>query len=224
LQNGLHYDGREVEKMEKVLADTFGNERLSSTRKPVYIPTWDQDGRKLISFRTRVARRDFSRDVPLTQVCRATTAIEPVFPAYSMLYHGRTMRCIDAGHHLKNPALCALAEVWNHRDHYGSDITEKDLVLLSVSTGTFRTGGADWSTDINTIMGSQRIDMEYIRRKKIDIDFSKVGFMRVDLNLEGPSFSLEKLLAWLARIESLARNKKFIGDVYELLVGGRTTR
>jgi len=217
-QGGSVYGGEEAGKLEQLLRKTFGSQRLSAVSKPVFIPTFDLNKKKLVVFKTRTAKKDISRDVSLVQVCRATSAISPVFPPYTMLYHGRSMRCEDAGTHLKNPALCALAEVWKHREYYGRDLKEKDIVMLSVSTGSYRKEGADWSTDIRQVMNSQRMDMDYIRSEKLDIDFEKVNYLRVDMNLDGSSFSLEQLLTWLSRIRSLSQNQKFRTDIYKLLV------
>lgn len=218
VQGGLAYNGEEVKKFEKLLKDTFGKKRLSDSLKPLFIPTYDTTENKLVVFKTRSARQDISKDITIFQACRATTAIEPVFPPYIMSYHGRQLRCVDAGYKLKNPALSALAEVWKHRDYYkNSKLREENIILLSVSTGSSGKG-ADWTTDISQVLHSQRTDMEYIKSQNLDIDFSRIKFMRVDLDLGGSAFSLMQLLNWLAKIESLAEDRRFRQKIYSLLV------
>ena len=218
-QGGLSYGSAAVKKFDKLLTGTFGKQRHSQTLRPVLIPTYDVDLRKLVVFKTRSALSDNSKDPMLVQVCRATTAIEPVFPQYTMTYHGRKMRCVDAGYHLKNPALSALAEVWKHKDYYaGPGLREEDIVLVSISTGSYHNRAADWSTDIGEVLHSQKMDMKYIVSQKLDIDFERVRFLRVDMNLGGSSFSMMQLLKWLARIEALSQDKQFRKTTYDLLV------
>jgi uncharacterized protein len=215
---GLSLTSKESQKLDKLLHETFGERKLSQTKKPVLIPTYDVEKRKIIVFKSRSALQNKLKDATLVDVCRATSAIPPVFPTYEMQYNGRKLRCEDAGYHLKNPSLSALAEVWKHREYYHSrDLREKDIVLLSVSTGSYTGSSRDWSTNINDILHSQSMDRKYIREQSLRIEFEEVNYLRVDLNLGGSSFSLMQVLQWLSRIESLKDDKDFKRDVQGLL-------
>jgi predicted acylesterase/phospholipase RssA len=216
MQGGISVTGKETGKFDAMLKQTFGDTRLSQTLKPLFIPTYDVGAGKIIGFKTRSALQDPSKDLLLTDVCRATSAIPPVFPSYTLKYHGRTIHCLDAGSHLKNPALSALAEVFKHREYYGP-VSEEDIVLLSISTGSHVSGSRDWTTDINEILHTQRSDMDYIAEQSLHINFRKVHFLRADLKLGGSPFSLAQLLEWMSRINALAENRSFREDVMSVL-------
>lgn len=221
-QGGLSYSARDVQKLHDLLLATFGTNKLSDTRKPVFVPTFDSGRKKLVVFKTRSALSNPDKDALLTDVCRATTAIPPVFPPYVMQYHGRQMRCFDAGPYLKNPALSALAELWKHKSWYASqNLTEENVTLLSVSTGSYRQNAAHWSTDIGEILHSQEMDMAYIESQDLNIDFHKINYMRVDMNLGGSAFSLMEILKWLGQIQSLESDIGFNTAVRNLLVNQR---
>ncbi len=217
-QGGLSYSEEDVMTFDRLLERTFDGYMLSQTLSPVFVPTYDLTNQKVVVFKTRSAKNDPSKDVPLHHVCRATTAIPPVFPVYIMQYHQRELRCADAGPYLKNPAVSALAELWKHKAYYASpDLREEDIVLLSVSTGSYRAMGAEWSANIGDVLNSQEMDMEYIRSQKLEIDFSKINYLRVDMNLGGSPFSLAQILQWIKRIQDLSGDAEFEKAVMKLL-------
>jgi uncharacterized protein len=211
-QGGLALNGRELEKFGELLKDTFGNTRLSETIKPVFIPTYDVCEGRIIGFKTRSALQNKLKDLPLTDVCRATSAIPPVFPDCVLRYNRRLVHCLDAGAHLKNPAIAALAEVMKHKNYYGVR-SEKEIALLSISTGSHNGLHNDWSRDINTVLNTQSSDMEYIAKQRLSIDYKSVDFLRVDLNLGGSAFSLAHLLEWMEKINSLEGDREFTNTV-----------
>src|SRR5213595_286236 len=53
LSDGLSYTDEEAEKLDRVLVETFGQQRLSGVHKPVFIPTFDIDKEQLVVFKTR---------------------------------------------------------------------------------------------------------------------------------------------------------------------------
>ena len=208
----------ETLKFDAMLRSTFKSAHVSETLRPLFVPAYDSTNKKIIVFKTRSALQDPSKDLLLLDVCRATSAIPPVFPPYPVMYKGQKIMCVDAGvHYLKNPALAALAEVWKHRDYYCPGAQEEDISLVSVSTGTFVSGRQKWSTDINTILWEQGVDMKYIREQQLHIDFNKLGFLRVDLNLGAYSFSVEQLVALINDITELQNDRGFSQEVKYLL-------
>jgi uncharacterized protein len=219
MQGGLSLTGTEVKKLSRILKDTFGQAMLSDTLKPVFIPTYDVDAGKIIVFKTRSALKNEAKDVELVDVCRATSAIPPVFPAHLIKYDGRRVRCEDAGYHLKNPAISALAEVIKHKEYYaGAGLLEEDIALLSVSTGSQRGGGADWSTDIREVTSRQGSDMRYVRSQQLHIEFEKVRYLRIDLDLGHGAFSLNRLIEWMSRIRKIGADPEFLRNVNTILL------
>jgi uncharacterized protein len=210
----------ESEDFDKLLRSTFRHVLLSQTLKPVFVPTYDLTNRRLIVFKTRAALENKLKDLELLDVCRATSAIPPVFEPYSLMYDGKKIRCIDAGiNYLKNPALAALAEVWKHKDYYHSEaLREEDITLISISTGNFSSGTQHWSTNINEILSGQVVDRQYIREQDLQIDYDKINFLRVDLNLGTAGFSVLQLVDWLNKITELSENKEFKKVIEALLL------
>lgn len=217
-QGGLSYSEKEVIRFDEVLQKTFNGLRLSQTLKPVFVPAYDVVNSRIVVFKTRSAIQHPDRDAPLHEVCRATTAIPPVFPVYEMSFGNKPHRFADAGPYLRNPAISALAELWKHRSFYGcEECEEKDIVLLSVSTGSYRQKGADWSTDIREVLHSQEMDMAYIESQNLKIDYEKVNYLRIDMNLSGSPFSLAQILHWIKRIQDLSQDVRFEKAVMKLL-------
>jgi uncharacterized protein len=216
MHGGLTYSGKEGAKMDALLQETFGETMLSQTIRPLFIPTYDITRGRIIGFKTRSALKNKLKDLPLKTVCKATSAIPPVFSSCAVNYNGQKVECIDAGMYLKNPALSALAEVFKHRGYYGP-VSEEDIVLLSISTGTQVAGKNDWTTEIEDILYSQQSDMDYITQQSLKIDFKKIKFMRVDLKLGGSPFSLSQLLEWMDKLATLSSNKLFKKEILALL-------
>jgi patatin-like phospholipase/acyl hydrolase len=211
----------ETEKFDKLLRSTFTHLKLSETYKPVFVPAYDITNKRIIVFKTRAALQNPVKDLELVDVCHATSAIPPVFSPYPLRYNGEKINCIDAGiQHLKNPALAALAEVWKHRDYYRTSGTlqEKDIVLLSVSTGSFLNGNRHWSSNINDILSDQVADMKYIKDQNLKIEFEKINFLRVDLNLGTAGFSVLQLVDWMNQISELTNDREFKEAVSSLLL------
>jgi|GEM_PF-5907725 len=219
LQRGeFRLTGQETDDFNNLLTNTFAEARIADTFIPIAVPTYDLVQNKLVFFKTRSAIQDASKNCRLFDVCRATSAIPPVFPTYAMEYNHRTLKCVDAGYHIKNPSLAVLAEAWKHKAYYGyPDLKAEDVVLLSISTGSIYGGKRDWSLDLSESLPDQRIAMNYIKTQGLSIDLSKINYMRVDLNLGSGSFSFRKLMEIGNRLEALALDKDFHGDVMRLL-------
>jgi patatin-like phospholipase/acyl hydrolase len=217
-QGGFNFSGSETEHLNRLLEKTFGEKRIAETLLPLFIPTYDLNENRIIVFKTRSALQDESKNVRLFDVCRATSAIPPVFPTYPLFYHNRELRCVDGGYYLRNPSLAVLAEAWKHKAWYaGGDIKEEDIVLISVSTGSFTETKKDWSVNIDEVLPEQKVARKYIKDQGLIIDLKKVRYMRVDLDLGRGKFDLMKLIAIGQRLEALSGDKNFREEIRQLL-------
>jgi uncharacterized protein len=209
-KGGLSLTGGEAKQLGKLLDVTFGSIKLTDAIRPLFIPTFDTHGSRIIVFKSRSARADPSKNARLVDVCLATSAIAPVFPPHRLRYEGRIVDCEDAGFHLKNPAISALAELFKHRSAYGlPDLREEEVALVSVSTGSHRGAGPDYNVDIAAVIRKNGSDMKYVREQKLNIDFSRVRYLRLDLDLGFGGFSLNKLMEWMGRIRRLGDDATF---------------
>lgn len=217
-QGGFNLTGSETDHLNKILHKTFDHIRIADTLLPIFVPTYDLNERRIIVFKTRAGKQNESKNVKLFDACRATSAIPPVFPTYPLKFNGRELMCVDSGYYLKNPSIAVLAEAWKHREYYsGADVTEEDIVLVSVSTGNFIKRNKDWSVNIHEVLPEQSIAKSYIEQQGLKIDLKKVNYMRVDLNLGSGNFSLMKLIEIGDRLDDLARDKNFAKEILNLL-------
>jgi patatin-like phospholipase/acyl hydrolase len=215
----------ETAKFDDMLKKTLGLKKLAQTFKPIFVPAYDAVSQKIVVFKTRSALQDPEKNPSLFDVCKATSAIPPVFEPYVMKFNGHTLQCVDAGvHQLKNPALSALAEVWKHRGWYYGDLAEENIVLLSVSTGNYANNGKNWSTDIHQVVSPDNIDMMYITSQGLNIDLTKINYLRVDMNLGSLGFSLASVMRIMENIEDLSNDKVFRKTVESLLSAGTMRR
>jgi len=211
--------GKEPEKLSDLILRTVGHQKLSDTYLPVFVPTYDLSSKRIVVFKTRSAILNESKNITLFDVCKATSAIPQIFPSHKIRYNKQELNCVDAGWHIKNPALAALAEFWKHRSYYSSlDIGEENVVLVSISTGNFYKGNEDWTTNIDDIISSQRVATKYIGDQKLNIDLSKINFLRVDLNFGNQGYSFKTLTEISNKIDTLSKDKKFAEVVSEILI------
>lgn len=223
--DSFQLSGEEAEHLNDLLHETFEEKRIADTLLPIFVPTFDLNENRIIVFKTRSAIQEPSKNIQLFDVCRATSALPPVFPTYSVKFHGRQLRCVDSAHHLKNPAIAVLAEAWKHRSYYlHPDLKEEDIVLLSVSTGNFTRTGKNWSTNIQNILPEQNIATKYIKEQNMTIDLKKINYMRVDLSLGSPVFNLMKFMEITERLEVLSKDLEFKHEVAELFGFNKTLR
>jgi patatin-like phospholipase/acyl hydrolase len=216
-EDGLKLSGKETDHFNELLQKIFGEKQIGETLLPIFVPTFDLNENKIVIFKTRSAIQEQSKNVKLIDVCRATSAIPPVFPTYPLQYHNRELMCVDSGYHLKNPSIAVLAEAWKHKDYYHNpDLTEDEIILLSISTGSFSETGKDWSTDIHEVLPNQTIARNYIHEQGLNINLKKINYMRVDLNLGNGSFDMTKLIQIGDRLLNLSKDKKFQAEITEL--------
>ncbi len=210
--------GNEEAQLNQILEKTVGQRKLADSLLPLFVPSYDLSSEKIVIFKTRSAILNESKNIRLFDVCRATSAIPPVFPAYPLRYNKRTLRCVDGGYYLKNPSVAALAEVWKHKHYYSREIKrEEDITLLSVSTGNFSGSKPDWSRNIGDVVASQGRATDYIKTEVPDLDLSRIRYMRVDLHLGSGDFSLAQILNWEARLKEFARDERFRDELIPFL-------
>ncbi|MES2516420.1 MAG: patatin-like phospholipase family protein [Bacteroidota bacterium] len=216
LQNG-YGSGKETMKLSELITRTVERQRIADTYLPVFVPTYDLNSRRIVVFKTRSAILNENKNIKLFDVCRATSAVPQIFPSHPVRYDKQDLNCADAGWHIKNPAIAAVAEVWKHKSYYSSaGLKEEDIVLISISTGNFDNGKHNWTTNLYDILPTQYIATDYITHQKLDIDLSKLHFLRVDLNFSGERYSFKTLMEIGNKIESLSQDTLFKNTVKKL--------
>jgi patatin-like phospholipase/acyl hydrolase len=216
--DSFQLSGQETDHLNDLLHQTFEDKRIAETLLPIFVPTFDLNEKRIIVFKTRSALQEPGKNIKLFDVCRATSALPPVFPTYKLEYHGRQLECVDSAHHLRNPAIAVLAEAWKHKSYYlHPELKEEDIVLLSVSTGNFSRTGKNWSTNIQQILPEQNIATRYIQEQNMKIDMKKINYMRVDLSLGSPIFNLMKFAEITERLNLLSKDAQFSDEIRKLL-------
>jgi len=218
LTQNSYGSGKETDKLSALILRTVKQQKIADTYLPVFVPAYDLNSKRIVVFKTRSAILNEDKNVKLFDVCRATSAVPQIFPSYPIRYNKQNLECVDAGWHIKNPAVAALAEFWKHKNYYSAmDLKEEDIVLLSISTGNFSGSKKDWTTNIKDIIPSQYIATEYIVNQGLNIDLSKINFLRVDLNFGNLGYSFKTLMQIGDKIEALSKDEHFAGDIRKLL-------
>lgn len=141
-------------KLEQMLEQYLGNERLHTTLTEILVTAYDMTSSTPWFFKTSFAKhhRSPADDPLLTQIVRATTAVPAYFPPLMM--EGHCM--VDGGVFASNPALCAYAQA---RNMYPE---EEEFLVVSLGTGLQvhkrlcpeieNWGIADWAIPIIDVM------------------------------------------------------------------------
>jgi patatin-like phospholipase/acyl hydrolase len=116
--------------IEDVLAEYFGEARLSDALTEVLITSYDIERSKPYFFKRNKAREKVNRDCPMRWAARATSAAPTYFQPAKLPVEGSSdyRALIDGGVFANNPAMCALVE--------GRSNPKLDAELLLVSLGT----------------------------------------------------------------------------------------
>jgi patatin-like phospholipase/acyl hydrolase len=216
MQNG-YGSGKETEKLSELIKRTVDIQKIADTYLPIFVPTYDLHSKRIVVFKTRSGILNETKNVKLFDVCKATSAVPQVFPSHPIRYNKHDLNCVDAGWHIKNPAVAALAEVWKHNNYYSTlNLKEEDIVLISISTGNFSDGKKNWTTNIYDILPTQYIATDYISHQKLDIDLSKIKFMRVDINFGNQGYSFKTLMEIGNKIEALSNDTFFSKELKAL--------
>jgi patatin-like phospholipase/acyl hydrolase len=123
--------------LESVLAEYFGETKLSQLIKPCIITAYNIELRKNHFFRQQKAiTHGTARDFYLKDVCRATSAA-PTYFSVAEIYSiaGTRFPLVDGGMVAQNPSICALLEVMKAFE----DTEINDLFMVSLGTGIAKT-------------------------------------------------------------------------------------
>lgn len=155
--------------LEKVLKKVFGKTTFGQLKVPVLVTAYDTISRKPVMFKS--FQPEF-RDLPIWEICRASTAAPTYFPAHPMTVKGKRCALIDGGVVANNPTACAIAEALRKDARVDNS---RDLVVLSVGTGE-RTrsidlksaqewGALEWAVPIIDVLFDGNTDsVDYIAR------------------------------------------------------------
>jgi patatin-like phospholipase/acyl hydrolase len=158
--------------LEKVLKKVFGKVTLGQLRARVLVTSYDTISRTPVIFKSFDAAH---RDLPVWEVCRASSAAPTYFPAHPMKIQGRACALIDGGVVANNPTACAIAEAMRKDAQVDNS---RDLVVLSVGTGE-RTrsidlhsarewGALEWAVPIIDVLFDGNTDsVDYIARQLV---------------------------------------------------------
>ncbi|RDZ28289.1 patatin-like phospholipase family protein [Lysobacter silvisoli] len=163
------YDAR---GLEDVLRAVFGETRLGQAQLPLMITAYDTISRAPVLFKSFKPEH---QDLPLWEVCRASSAAPTYFPAHAMQVEGVDCALIDGGVVANNPTACAIAEALRKDAQVDNS---RDLVVLSVGTGE-RTrsiplaaarawGALEWAVPIIDVLFDGNTDsVDYIARQLV---------------------------------------------------------
>lgn len=158
--------------LEKVLKKVFGKTTLGQLKVPLLVTSYDTIARKPVMFKNFKAAH---RDLPVWEVCRASSAAPTYFPAHGMRVEGRACALIDGGVVANSPTACAVAEALRKDARVDNS---RDLVVLSIGTGE-RTrsislrqaqewGALEWAIPIIDVLFDGNTDsVDYIARQLV---------------------------------------------------------
>ncbi|RNF83171.1 patatin-like phospholipase family protein [Montanilutibacter psychrotolerans] len=163
------YDGR---GLDRVLKQVFGDTRLGQTQVPLMVTSYDTQSRTPVIFKSFKPEH---ADLPMWEVCRASSSAPTYFPAHAMTVEGQHCALIDGGLVANNPTACAIAEAL--RKDAGVDRSQ-DLVVLSVGTGQRNRpiplkqarewGALEWAIPIIDVLFDGNTDsVDYIARQLV---------------------------------------------------------
>jgi len=208
--------------LENVLREVFGTTTFGQLRVPTLVTGYDTISRKPVVFKSF---HPDHRDLPVWEVCRASTAAPTYFPAHPMTIAGRDCALIDGGVVANNPTACAIAEALRHDRRVDNS---RELVVLSVGTGE-RTrpislaaarewGALEWAVPIIDVLFDGNTDsVDYIARQLVGDAYFRmqaellVGLDDLDDTSATNIAALEKLAGdYLARPDTRERLKSLV--------------
>ena len=139
--------------MEDLLKSYLGEKKLSDLMKPCLITSYDIQDRSAVFVTSHDAKAKGSKDFPLWQVCRSTSAAPTFFPpAMARSGDDFMLHTIDGGLFANNPTMCAFIEALKiFRDESKHMIAADRLMIVSIGTGTVKkkyafTDAIKWGT------------------------------------------------------------------------------
>lgn len=140
--------------LDKNLSEYFGELNLSDLLKPGIVTSYDIKNHEVVMFKSRKSNEQ-GYDVPLSKVCRATSAAPTYLRSYKMDFGGKDRVCVDGGVYINNPSMAAVADAIKT---YG--MKASDIEVLSLGTGTHPPkfeqsetyGKLQWAAPISEVM------------------------------------------------------------------------
>lgn len=242
---GVRDEKYSAAELEEALNDYFGDTKLSDLLKPCLITSYNIRDRKTMFF-TNTKAGDRLKNFYVKDVARATSAAPTYFePARIKSLYGSPYALIDGGVFANNPALCAYSEARTtdfkallDREDKPSFPTAKDMVIISVGTGSVKTpytypefkdaGLIKWVRPLIDIMMSGNAEtVNYQLRQIFDTledESDKADYVRIEPELINGSSEMddgdvENLKALhedgLIYVE---KNKDFLNEVVQKLL------
>jgi patatin-like phospholipase/acyl hydrolase len=117
--------------IESVLKEYFGDSRLKDAATAVLVPSYDIELRNPFFFKSTKARMDATRDFPMWEVARATSAAPTYFEPAKLLAEDALgyYALVDGGVFANNPAMCAYVEARALHPN------ESEFLIVSLGTG-----------------------------------------------------------------------------------------
>lgn len=211
------YDAR---GLEKVLKKVFGAATLGQAKKPLLVTSYDTIARKPVVFKSFKPEH---ADLPMWEVCRASTAAPTYFPAHPMKVEGRACAMIDGGVVANNPTACAIAEAMRKDARVDS---AQNLVVLSVGTGersrpidlksAQEWGAIEWAIPIIDVLFDGNTDaVDYIARHLIGD-----GYFRLQAELLAGLDDLDDVTETnIVALEAMARDYLLREETRKTLTG-----
>jgi patatin-like phospholipase/acyl hydrolase len=204
------YDGK---GLEKVLKKVFGAATLGQAKKPLLVTSYDTISRTPIVFKSFKAEH---AELPMWEVCRASSAAPTYFPVHPMTVEGRRRALIDGGVVANNPTACAIAEALRKDARVDS---AQDLVVLSVGSGersrpidlksAQEWGALEWAIPIIDVLFDGSTDaVDYIAQHLVGD-----GYFRLQAELLTGLDDLDDVSATnVAALETMAKDYLFHAD------------
>jgi predicted acylesterase/phospholipase RssA len=131
--DGLLSEKYPYKPIEEVLESYFGEARLKDAMTNVLVTSYEIEQRFAFLFKSWKARNDPSRDFPMRQVARATSAAPTYFEPLKLdaAPPNDYYTLVDGGVYANNPAMCAYVEARCAADSVG----DTDVLVVSLGTG-----------------------------------------------------------------------------------------
>lgn len=206
--------------LETVLKKVFGEATLGQAKKPLLVTSYDTIERKPVVFKSFKPEH---AQVPMWEVCRASTAAPTYFPAHAMKVEGRARAMIDGGVVANNPTACAIAEALRKDARVDS---AQNLVVLSVGTGersrpidlksAQEWGAVEWAIPIIDVLFDGNTDaVDYIAQHLVGD-----GYFRLQAELLTGLDDLDDVSATnIAALQSMARDYLLREETRKKLAG-----
>lgn len=119
------------EGIEKVLAEYFGDTKISEAVTPMFVTAYEIERRTPFFFKSHKAKTDDARDYLMADAARATSAAPTYFEPARLEARDSSdyFSLIDGGVYANNPAMCAYAEA---RSLFPD---ADDFLVVSLGTG-----------------------------------------------------------------------------------------